>query len=243
MKKLLLIQPGAFGDIFVCAPIAKWYADKGYKVYWPARDKFISTIKYFDYVKPIILSDEILHTDWLRSDVMKILPTINQYDKVLNLADRGPHSTAQKVGLENFEQCKYRLSQVPIEEKNNLVWTRNFEKEQELEKLLNVKGDYCVAHLTNSHGDRAAMPEQELPLIEIIPVKGFNIADWYSIIQKAKKVYCVESGVHQFIDGTLKTYSENHILLKKGPVAEGTRHTISKYWNMCLMGYNTKVIG
>jgi hypothetical protein len=243
MKKLLLIQPGAFGDIFVCAPIAKWYANQGYEIYWPVTKKFVSTLNYFDYVNPIILSDEILHPDWLQSDVMKILPTLNQYKKVLNLADRGPHPTAQKVGLENFEQCKYRLSQVPIEEKNNLVWTRNFEKEKELEKLLNIKGDYCVAHLTNSHGDKAVVPEQELPLIEIIPIKGFNIPDWYSIIQKAKKVYCVESGVHQFIDGTLKTYSENHILLKKGPVVEGTRHTISKYWNMCLMGYNTKLLG
>ena len=243
MKKLLLIQPGAFGDIFVCAPIAKWYADRGYEIHWPVRQKFIPTLSYFDYVKPIILSEEVLHHDWLRSDVMKILPILDQYDKVLNLADRGPHPTAQLIGLENFEQCKYRLSEVPFTEKNNLVWTRNFEKEQELQKLLNVTGDYCVAHLTNSHGDKAAIPREKLPVIEIIPINGFNIPDWFTIVKKAKRVYCVESAVHQFIDGTLKNYSEHNILLKKGPVHEGTRHTISKYWNMSVIGKNTKIVG
>lgn len=243
MKKLLVIQPGAFGDIFVCAPIAKWYADRGYEVYWPVTSKFISTLEYFDYVKPILLSDESLHSDWLRSDVMKILPMVNNYDKVLNLADRGPHSTAQRIGIENFEQCKYRLSEVPIEEKNNLCWTRNIKKERELEQLLNVGDDYCVAHLVNSHGDKATLPEETLPLIEIVPIKGFNIPDWYSIISKAKRVYCVESAVHQFIDGTLKSYSENHILLRKGPVNEGTRHTISRHWNLSVIGEDTKIVG
>jgi UDP:flavonoid glycosyltransferase YjiC (YdhE family) len=100
MKNLLLIQPGPFGDIFVCAPIAKWYADSGYKVHWPITKKFESTLEKFDYVTPIILSDEVFHADWLRSDVMKILPTVGDYDKVINLADRGPHPTAQRPNEE-----------------------------------------------------------------------------------------------------------------------------------------------
>ena len=131
MKKMLLIQPGAFGDIFLCAPIAHWYKKEGYKVYWPATRKFISTLEYFPYVHPLVLSDEVFDQDWLRSDVMKILPSVKRYDKVVNLADRGPHPTAQQF-WENFEQCKYRLSGVPFNKKNNLSWQRNEEKREQL---------------------------------------------------------------------------------------------------------------
>jgi len=242
MKKLLLIQPGAFGDIFVCAPIAKWYADRGHEVHWPVREKFISTIQYFDYVKPILLPETVLHSDWLRSDVMKILTNVSNYDKVINLADRGPHSTAQ-LPSENFEQCKYRLAEVPFSEKNNLVWTRNIESEDKLWSIINPPDQYVVAHLENSHGDRASMPTQSLPIIEITQVEHFNIQDWYPIIKKAKKVYCVESSVHQFIDGTLNQYEKDYFLLKKGPVQQGTRHTVSKFWNLSIIGENSTLRG
>ena len=64
----LLIQPGAFGDLFVCAPIAEWYAKQGYEIFWAVQKKFESTLKRFDYVTPIILSEDVIDPDWLRSD-------------------------------------------------------------------------------------------------------------------------------------------------------------------------------
>lgn len=242
MKKLLLIQPGAFGDLFVCAPIAKWYADRGYKVHWPVTEKFLPIIKSFDYVTPIILTDDKLHSDWLRSDVMKILPLVKNYDKVVNLADRGPHPLSQRPG-ENFEANKYRLAEVPFEEKNNLEWTRNEEKERRLVELLDLPEKYALAHLTNSHGDEAPCPEVNLPVIKVKEIEGFSIIDWYSVIKGADKVYCVESGVHQFIDGWLKPNIKDYFLLKKGPVAEGTRHTHSKFWDLTYIGKNSTISG
>lgn len=242
MKKLLLIQPGAFGDIFVCAPIAKWYADRGYEVHWPVREKFISTLSYFDYVTPILLKEEELHQDWLRSDVMKILPMVVNYDKVLNLADRGPHLTAQRAG-ENFEQCKYRLAEVPFSEKHNLCWTRDLDKEVDLKYSLGVRSEYCIVHTHNSHGDKAPLPEIDLPIIEIQEKEGYNIPDWFTLIQEAERVYCVESGVHQFIDGWLNKYNPNFYLLRKGPVSLGTRHTISENWNLEIIGKDTRIVG
>ena len=40
----MMIQPGAFGDIIVCAPIAKAYSDAGYDVYWPVRKQFLDMV-------------------------------------------------------------------------------------------------------------------------------------------------------------------------------------------------------
>lgn len=244
MKKLLLIQPGAFGDIFLCAPIAKWYADRGYEVHWPVREKFISTLKYFDYVKPILLSEESLHSDWLRSDVMKILPMINGYDKVINLADRGPHPTAQRPG-ENFEQCKYRLAQVPFEEKNKLSWSRNKDKELELINKLQLNDDrpYTVVHRTDSRNESAEIPNIKQRVVEIKPIEDYNIPDWYLVISQAAELYCIESAVHQFMEGVVSDLPENRYLLKRPVIGNNQRFTISRNWKLDFIGKDSSVIG
>lgn len=242
MKKLLLIQPGAYGDIFLCAPIAKWYFDKGYQVDWPVAKRFLSTLSYFDYVNPIELSEEILHSDWLRSDVMKIIPMIDSYDKVLNLADRGPHSTIQMF-TENFEQCKYRIAEVPFDEKHNLKWTRNLDKENALFTKLNITSPYAVVHNVDSKGGQASIPLIHCPVVQVKEIQGYSILDWYSVFLNAQEIYCVESSVQQFIDGFIKSLSSKNYLLKRPILEEGRRFTISSNWRLDYIGINSTVKG
>ena len=230
MKKLLLIQPGPYGDILVCAPIAKWYADRGYKVYWPITEKFLSMLDRFDYVTPILLSDEVLHSDWLRSNVMKIIPMMNGYDKILNLADRGPHATAERIGLENFEQCKYRLGKVPFEEKYNLQWTRNRAKEQDLyDSVVGESSPYVFAHVGSSKGAEAKIPDEEFRLVvKAAEVPGYDMVDWYKVITEAEKIYCTESSFQALVDGFYKKTKDRFILARE---AGGSFSTISEHWD------------
>jgi hypothetical protein len=242
MKKLLLVQPGPFGDIFLCAPIAKWYADRGYEVHWPVTEKFIPTLKYFNYVKPILLSEEELHSDWLRSDVMKIIPMMGEYDKVVNLADRGPHPTAQRFD-ENFELCKYRLAGIPFEEKNKLVWTRDVEREESLFKLLELREPYAVLHAVDSLGQKADVPEISINTVEVRVIDGYNIPDWYGVFVRASQIYCVESSVHQFMDGTVLSLPDERYLLKRPAVDEGARFTVSYNWKLDYIGKDSIIRG
>ena len=109
-KTCLIIQSGALGDIFIVAPIARYYADKGYLVFWPVREKFYPVMKYFPYVVPLLMTYEtypLTDKDWLRSDTDHLLKITAHYDLVLNLADRGKVSM-ERSG-ENFEQMKYIL--------------------------------------------------------------------------------------------------------------------------------------
>lgn len=237
-KTLLLIQPGAFGDIFTCAPIAKHYSDLGYTVYWPTTNKFKPTVNYFDYVEHIMLDDAVLHPDWLRSDVIKCLKLIPKLNptKILNLADRGPHPTAQ-MGYEKAEEAKYRLSELDFDVKNTLVWSRNLDKENELyDRVVGDCGEYIVGHLVSSRNDRTSIPTNEKrKLIEIQEIVGFGIPDWYKIIKNAKAVYCVESSVQCFIDGFSKDLKSPKYLLSRSTLKPGTRYTISKNWSLDYM--------
>ena len=230
-QNLLLIQPGAFGDLFICAPIAKWYADRGYKVTWPVRRQFIPTIKRFPYVEPLELDEEVLDKDWLRSDVIKCLRLQYMYDKVLNLADRGPHQTAQQIG-ERFDECKYRLAQVPREEKQNLVWSRDVEAEQALVQKISPPAKYVVAHLYTSNRDHVKLPTIETrSVVEIREIEPFTILDWYQIIIGAQAVYCVESAVQCFIDGFSKQLDQPLYLLRREALPPGPSFTMSPLWS------------
>lgn len=232
-KNCLIIQPGPFGDIFLCAPIAKIYYDNGYKIFWPCTKKFIGLLEKFEYVTPILLSEEVLDADWLRSDVIKCLEyeNKNNFDIVLNLADRGPHPTAERPG-ENFEICKYRLSSIPIEYKHTLEWKRDTKKEDELYNMLVKEKDYVLAHLTSSRGDRAKLPNHiKYPVVEVKEIPGFEIFDWYKIIINAKEIYCVESAIHQFMDGFVHDITDiPKYLLSRSTLGSLKRYTYSPYW-------------
>jgi len=243
-KRCLLIQPGAFGDIFLCVPIAKYYSDAGYKVYWPVTNKFFSTLKYFPYVNPILLSEDVLDQDWLRSDVMKILPMLDQYDKIVNLADRGPHPTAQQP-WENFEQCKYRLAEVPFAEKNNLSWQRNKNKEKELFNLLGLsdQDEYAVVHKIDSRNEVAEVPNINLRVVEVREIEGFNIPDWFLVFSKAKQIFCIESSIHQFLDGVVNYLPEERFLLKRPSVNDNCRFTVSSHWKLDYIGEKSRIQG
>jgi hypothetical protein len=159
-KQLLMIQPGAFGDIFDCAPIAKHYWDIGYDITWPTREQFAHLFEYFEYVNHDIVPDVQIHSDWLQSDVDKILRLYDLagYDKVLNLADRGPHPTAQRHG-ESSPGAKYRMAELSFSLKYNLEWKRNIQREKELyDKVVGDLKDYVFCHTISSRDHTAVLP-------------------------------------------------------------------------------------
>lgn len=235
MKTCLLIQPGAFGDILICAPIAKEYASKGYEVSWPAREKFHKLLNKLDYVTPLLLDEEVLDSDWLRSDVIKCNKLVNKYDLVLNLADRGPHPTAQ-MASEKFEQTKYRISNVPFELKHNLKWKRNLTKELELYEryVKNVVGenDYAFVHNTSSHEEKVTVPNTTLPIIMCEDPVGYDIFDWYLVAINAKEIYVTESLVWAFLDGIVWDLSaKSKYLLSRRGLSNKESYSVSNNWD------------
>lgn len=249
---LILVQPGAFGDIFVCAPIADYFTLKGYNVLWPARHKYISTIDKLHLVSPIEIPDTNYHEDWMRSDVLYIYNTlIPQLTRncdtpinVLNLADRGPHPTAQRAD-ENFEECKYRISELPMDQVKHSL---KFKISSSMDDLYKLKisdfglypKEYNLVHLTDSYGNRTSLPAGiKGPIIEVTEVPGYSIFDWYLIAYHANNIYCIESAFHQFIDGISKELLSRKVglyLLRRHGILPGYRYTVSKNWNKTYIG-------
>jgi len=65
MKNLGIIQPGRLGDIIICLPIAKFYNEQGYKVYWPIFENYIPIFsEAIDYVHFLPVASDIYSCVW-----------------------------------------------------------------------------------------------------------------------------------------------------------------------------------
>jgi hypothetical protein len=244
MKKLLLIQPGGLGDLFLCAPIAKFYYDQEYQVDWPVREDLVKELDGFWYANVIPIKYEGKFDDWLMECSIKAyeFQNTNSYDKILNLSDRFPIRYQQRTD-ENFELYKYRIAEVPFRFKHSLTFVRNGEKEYQLMKKIIADKPYALVHRKDSLGDIAEMPKTELPIIEIEPITGFSIKDWYLIMTLAKEIYVVESAVHQFLDGIKNIITKDCYLLRRKASPEGTRFTVSSDWKLDYIGKDSIIKG
>jgi len=232
--KVFIGQPGAFGDILVCAPIAKYYADQGHDVYWPVGTEHLSLVEQFPYVTPIPLPKVALvaHADprevlFISRIMMGQSLADEMGAKYLNLGDR---PSTPRLDGETIEEKKYRVAEAPFEEKFSLCWDRNVEKEESLFELVVPSSPYVFAHLDQSDGSTAALPDKELNAVKCEPIEGYNILDWYKVIVNSEKIYCIESSLQCFVDGLGSSVpsDKKFLLTTKGDFPDST--TVSKTW-------------
>ena len=237
--KVFIGQPGAFGDILVCAPIAKYYADQGHDVYWPIGTEHLSMVEQFPYVTPIPLPKVSLvsHSDprevlFISRIMMGQSIAEDIGATYLNLGDRP--ITPRNEG-ETIEEKKYRVAHVPFEEKYKLSWNRNKTKEDSLLEYLGASGEYTFAHLDQSDGTSCSLPQEYNNVVKCSPVEGYNILDWYKVITQASTIYCIESSFQCFVDGLGDDIEDSKkFLLSK----THTFTTVSEKWNKIYNGHH-----
>jgi len=244
MNTVFIGHPGPYGDIIVCAPIAKEYADQGFEVYWPVRVEYLDLVSRFDYVTPIPLPEIKLvnqfgdREDKNMSDMLMGQSICSQMlGTYLHVGDRfvdgkTPYATPLLHG-ETHEEKKYRISNVDFSNKYNLIWTRDPRKENELYDMVVGKKPYIFAHIYGSQGDRGKVPSEEtLPIVEASVISGYNILDWFKVIQNAERIYCTESSFQAFVDGASRFISAERFILPMHKGKHTTNHkTSEKYWN------------
>ncbi len=188
MKRLLIDQPGKFGDILICLPIAKWYS-KDWRVDWICPERFHSIFRNIEYCTPVGEKQEV-------------------YDKVVDLSFGLKMGTKVETWWESIRDClfsfvegKYIQAGVPLEERWNLVWNRNTERENKLFDIItNSYGtlDYKVVHNNSEGRFKADIRVDKGVLFE--PVNDYNVFDWYKVLLHAKEIHCIDSMLCNFIE-------------------------------------------
>jgi hypothetical protein len=188
-KKIGIIQPRRLGDLLIVLPIARWLFDRGYEVWWPICHEWMDIKNYVSYVNFI----DIGTPEGSYENAHEFLVT-----KVDRIIDLGIGVGRKLKWTLPFDEWKYKEAGVPFEERQNLQLNRDYKKEASLIEHLNLKDSYTVTH---SLGSYRSFDFQISDSVEVEAVNGFSLLDWIGVLEKAEKIYCIDSSVSNLIDG------------------------------------------
>lgn len=194
MKNLCIILPGKIGDIIICLPIAKYYADKGYKVIWPVWsyliDNFVGYINYVNFI-PVSYLKGVTESKKIAQE--------NNYE-ILDLSftnqDCWNNENTYKFHNQSksFDEFRYQLADVNFNEKWNLQIDRNINLESKLKDKICKNPHYVIAHFNGSDSRREVKlnnPNNN-QIIEIAPSSP-SIFDWIQILENASYLVMYDS--------------------------------------------------
>lgn len=221
-NRILIFQPGRNGDILICLPIAKHFADRGRDVYWLCPRLYHINFRNINYCHPVFE----FSTD---------------YEEIIDISfGLNVHGPVHKWWVENrdswdsFISAKYHLAKVPLDLRWGLTWTRNLQRETSLlDKIIKQYGaDYNIAHET-THDAHVDIDVENKVLFQ--PIEDYNIFDWYQVIVQARSIHAQDSSLANFVEVLPEIQSKPKYL-------HHTHHR-DQIWGRSILVNNWKFIG
>ena len=221
MRRLGIIQPGKIGDIIICLPIAKWYADRGYEVIWPVdKNILVNFLGYIDYVKfvPIDFNCVLAHQVCFTYNCNTVL------DLAFSIPGANQHNTDSylKQNDFSFDEYKYYLANVPFEEKWNLSFERNLANEDKVLESLGTDNFVLVQENSSDYKRHLHFQDNDVKRVDIN--YNFNsVLDWVGALEKAEQLILIESCFSNLVDQLKIQSNQNILLLKHGYYGDSTK--------------------
>lgn len=207
-KKLGIIQSRGLGDIVIALPIARWYHQEGYEIYWPICQEFLPSFQEsVPWVKWMPVQTD--QGSFFYDQPMKLLVD-HSVDSVICLYQAltgHPELIARpEFQITKFDQLKYHASGVPFLEKWRLedCIKRRVDREQALVQLLGIQPDdsYVVVHDQGSDA-QAEWDKNWIPpghrVITVEPLTD-SVFDWLTVLEGALAIITVDSVFSNIID-------------------------------------------
>ena len=205
-KKLGIIQSRGLGDIVIALPIARYYYNEGWDIYWPICDTFISNVeRHVPWVKwiPVPVDNGAFFYD----EPMKRLKNFKVDETLCLYQALTGHKFHEEKYFQytSFDQYKYIQAGVPFLDKWKLAecFERDEGAEQALYDALVTNTNYVVVHLEGSDHvasfDPSMVPEgwQTIYIKEGLTPSIFN---WLKIIEGAQSLIMVDSCFANMVD-------------------------------------------
>lgn len=200
IHSVMIIQQGRVGDILICLPIAKHYADQNMVVYWFCKPEYHNLFRGINYVTPVATLVKTTHVVDL-SFGWGGTPVQAWWDK-------------HQKDFFSFVEAKYHLAGVNLQKRWQLEWKRNFAREEALyDKVVGDKTDYTLTQSKTHLGQFITLSFENQ--IELQEIEDFSIFDWYEIIRGASEIHCIDSALSNFIEAVPEFSAiEKHIYLR-----------------------------
>jgi len=208
MSKLGILQSRGLGDLVIALPIAKYYADQGYEIYWPICEPFWSSVKNTaPWVKwipiPVDAKGDFFYTEPMkRLKALGVTETLCLYQSLNVMPELAQVPYFQ---IQHFDEFKYSRAEVPFLHKWKLAEciTRDADRESKLYDRVVKNSNYVVTHTKGStfecSPDLSSIPE-DWQIINITEGLTDCVFDWLKIIEGAQAVICLDSVFSNIID-------------------------------------------
>lgn len=192
--KLFVKQAFGLGDILFLSPLIKYLEqiEEVEKIYWKIKDEYIWVKDYLEFSK----------TEMFKGDLKfpsELLTFINFEDSF------------HIVGGVDCMSSKYKLVNVPLEIWRNISFKRNFEKEKQLLKILNISENEEFIFVNNNFADPSLKystninVETNLRIVSLEYLEGFTLLDWMSVLEQAKEIHTVSTSLYFVIEALGRT--------------------------------------
>jgi len=204
-KACLIRQPAGLGDIILCHKIANVFVSKGYDVYWPVIDDYLMVAnKYFNTtaINYCSVNGDYPLKNWFNSG-RKIPAILGNGDVYLPLQ----YADLQYPGQSVLESKFKILGTTHSNWQQDFSFNRDQQKEDKLfYDVLGLKDEDNYLFCNMWYG---SPPNQVLKdeinidrgdVINMSFVDGYTIFDWCKVIENAKEIHCVDTGLFYIIE-------------------------------------------
>lgn len=213
MSKICLInQPAGLGDILFCQKIA-YVALQEFgceKVVWPVSEVYNYLSEYVSQPKVYFETknqEPNLGKNIINTEELLYIPLVSS-DSVINHSDMRAHG---HIKYKFFFNTEYK------DWKNYFTLQRNFERELELIKYLNLNINEPFNLINRNFGtppnfkiNNKIKPSNNLKNIYMDILPGFNIFDWIGVIEKATEIHTMETSLYYILE---KLGIENNVYI------------------------------
>lgn len=208
MKICLFKQPAGIGDIFFCQKIARVMIQNKYQIVWPLR-KDITWIR--DYIRDIYF------------------PSVEDTFPGKDIFDRGAGCVIEENGAfistatadithndGKIMSSKYSMLGLDYSDwQDYFKFERNLDKEDELYyNVLGLKDDSEFIFINNLYNtdirdsNLLSKEQFDMPVVELRILDSFTLFDWCKVLERAKKIYTINTSINYIIEVLDTTYDE-----------------------------------
>lgn len=205
-KKLGIIQSRGLGDIIIALPIAHYYYEQDWTIYWPVCEPWVEQLSNVaPYVNWVPITPD--HGPFFYDIPMQRLRSLKCKEIIClyQALSSHPEFTGEPwFQHTSFDQYKYIRAGVPFKHKWNLknCITRNTQRELDLfDRTITTTQPYVVTHLTSSQQtvkfDPSIIPNDW----NVIPITDQGwVFDWLTVIERAEAVIMTDSSMANLVD-------------------------------------------
>jgi len=208
MRPCVIKQPAGIGDVFFCQKIARVMMQNGYQVIWPLRPDI----------------------DWIGKYIRDIyFPTTDDMFPGKDIFDRaggfsiGTDSAFISLATADITHnngktmsSKYHMLDISYHDwQDYFKFNRDLDKENELYyNVLGLNDDSEFVFINNLYNtdirdSKLLSADQfDMPVVELKIIDGFTLFDWCKVLEKAKKIYTINTSINYIIEVIDTSYDE-----------------------------------